>query len=86
MVNGKGAFINLRTVNEKSVRDLKGNLSAVEGVGDVPITVELKDGKSAAITPRNAYTCQIIKSTFFPSAKQLILSTDSSLTTAEREW
>ena len=41
-------FINLvRTVNEKSVRDPKGNLTTIEGIGDVPISVELNDGKIA---------------------------------------
>ena len=41
IVNHKEVFSNLRTVDEKSVRDPKGNFTAVEGVGDVPITVEL---------------------------------------------
>ena len=41
-------FINLvRTVNEKSVRDPKGNLTTIEGIDDVPITIELNDGKIA---------------------------------------
>ena len=36
-----------------SVKDPKGNLTAIEGVCDVPITVELKDGKSRAKFLRN---------------------------------
>ena len=36
----KDMFINLRTVNEKGVRDPKGNLAAIEEIGDVPITVK----------------------------------------------
>ena len=44
---------NLRTVDGKSVRDPKGNFTAVEGIGDVPITVELKDGKTTELILRN---------------------------------
>ena len=46
-------FINLRTVNEKDVRDPKGNLAAIEEIGDVPITVKLNDGKVAELILRN---------------------------------
>ena len=53
IVNQKDVFTNLRTVDEKSVRDPKGNFTAVEGIGDVPITVELKDGKTTELILRN---------------------------------
>ena len=35
IVNQKELFMNLHTVDEKSVRDPKGNLTAIEGIGDV---------------------------------------------------
>ena len=53
IVNKKEMFVNLRAVNEKSVRDPKGNLTAIEGIGDVPITVELNNGKMADLILRN---------------------------------
>ena len=53
IVNQKDVFTNLHTVDEKSVRDPKGNFTAVEGIGDVPITVELKDGKTTELILRN---------------------------------
>ena len=52
-MNLEDVSTNLRTVDEKSVRDSKGNFTAVEGIGDVPITVELKDGKTAELVLRN---------------------------------
>ena len=57
IVNQKDVFTNLRTVDEKSVRDPKGNFTAVEGIGDVPITVELKDGKTTELI--NSKKCVI---------------------------
>ena len=44
IVNQKELFMNLRTVDEKSVRDPKGNLTAMEGIGDVLITVQSNSG------------------------------------------
>ena len=49
----EGCIYKSNTVDEKSVRDSKGNFTAVEGIGDVPITVELKDGKTAELVLRN---------------------------------
>jgi hypothetical protein len=45
IINQYNVFENLRPCNEKNVRDPKGNLTPVEGIGDVPITGQLKDGK-----------------------------------------
>ena len=55
IVNKKEMFVNLRVVNEKSVRDPKGNLTAIEGIGVVPITVELNNGKMADLILRNVF-------------------------------
>ncbi len=53
IVNQKNVFENLRPCNEKSVTDPKGNQTAVEGIGDVPITVQLKDRKMSEMVLRN---------------------------------
>ena len=47
----RDAFTNLRTVDEKSVREPKGNFTAVEIIGDVPITVELIDVRNVLFVP-----------------------------------
>ena len=53
IVNLEDASINLRTVNEKNIRDPKENITAIKLVGDVPTTIELKDGKTVAVILRN---------------------------------
>jgi hypothetical protein len=69
--NQKDIFTNLHPVNEKSVRDPKGNFTAVEGIGDVPITVELKDGKIAELILRNVL--------YVPNYKVNLLSVDKAV-------
>ena len=53
IVNQKELFMNLRTVDEKSVRDPKGNLTAIEGIGDVLITVQSNSGNMVELILRN---------------------------------
>ena len=71
ILNQRSLFRNLRTANEKSVRDPKGNLTAVEEIGDVPITVQLKDGKMAELTLRNVL--------YVPNYKVNLLSVNKAI-------
>ena len=71
ILNQRSLFRNLRTANEKSVRDPNGNLTAVEGIGDVPITVQLKDGKMAELTLRNVL--------YVPNYKVNLLSVNKAI-------
>ncbi len=76
IVNQKNVFENLRPCNEKSVTDPKGNLTAVEGIGDVPITVQLKDRKMAEMVLRNVL--------YVPSYKVNLLSVDTAVSFGHR--
>ena len=67
---------NLRPCNEKSVRDPKGNLTPVEGIGDVPITVQLKDGKMAEMVLRNVL--------YVPSYEVNLLSVNTAVSFGHR--
>ena len=48
-----------KNVFKKSIRDSKGNLTPVKGIGDLPIQVQLKDGKMAemVITAKKCSLC-----------------------------
>ena len=76
IINQKNFFQNLRPHNEKSVRDPKGNLTPVEGIGDVPITVQLKDGKMAEMVLRNVL--------YIPSYQVNILSVKTAVSFGHR--
>ena len=71
IVNQKELFVNLRTVNEKSVRDPKGNLTAIEGIGNVPITVELNN--------RNVVELILRKVLYVPNYKVNLLSVNKAV-------
>ena len=76
IVNQKELFMNLRTVNEKSVRDPKGNLTAIEGIGNVPITVELNNGKVVELILRNVL--------YVPNYKVNLLSVNKAVNFGHR--
>ena len=53
IVTQKELFENLQPCSIKNVKDPKGNLTPVEGVGDVPVKLHLKDGKEEEMILRN---------------------------------
>ena len=71
IVYQREVFENLHPCNEKNVRDPKGSLSAVEGIGDVPITVQLKNEKKTKLCLRDVL--------YVPSYKVNLLSVDKAV-------
>ena len=53
IVTQKELFENLQPCSIRNVKDPKGNLTPVEGVGDVPVKLHLKDGKEEEMILRN---------------------------------
>ena len=53
IITQKDLFENLRPCSIKSVKDPKGNLTPVEGIGDVPVKLHLKNGKEEEMILRN---------------------------------
>ena len=53
IVTKKELFENLQPCSIRNVKDPKGNLTPVEGVGDVPVKLHLKDGKEEEMILRN---------------------------------
>ncbi|CAB4029723.1 Retrovirus-related Pol poly from transposon RE1, partial [Paramuricea clavata] len=45
IITQKELFENLQPCNIKNVKDPKGNFTPVEGIGDVPVKLHLKNGK-----------------------------------------
>jgi hypothetical protein len=76
IINQNNVFEKLRLCNEKSVRDPKGNLSPVEGIGDVPITVQLKDGKMAEMVLRNVLYVPSYEVNLLSVIQPLVLAID----------
>jgi hypothetical protein len=81
IINQNNVFANLRPCNEKSVRDPKGNLTPVEGIGNVQITVQLKDGKMAEMVLRN-----VLYVPSYEVSLLSVLSIDSYFTIVKQEW
>ena len=76
IVNQKELFMNLRTVDEKSVRDPKGNLTAIEGIGDVLITVQSNSGNMVDLILRNVL--------YVPNYKVCLLSVNKAVNFGHR--
>ena len=76
IINQNNVFENLCPCNEKSVRDPKGNLTPVEGIGDMPIKVQLKDGKMAEMILRNVL--------YVPSYEVNLLSVNTAVSFGHR--
>ena len=76
IMNLKELLMNLRTLNEKSVRDSKGNLTAMEGIGDVLITVQLNSGNMVELILRNVL--------YVPSYKVCLLSVNKAVNFGHR--
>ena len=76
IINQNNVFENLRPCNEKSVRDPKGNLTPVERIGDVPITVQLKNEKMAEMVLRNVL--------YVPSYEVNLLSVNTAVSFGHR--
>ena len=53
IITQKELFENLRPCNIKNVKDPKGNFTPVEGIGDVPVKLYLKNGKEEEMVLRN---------------------------------
>ena len=53
IVTQKELFENLQPCSVKNVKDPKGNLAPVEGIGDVPVKLHLKSGKEEEMVLRN---------------------------------
>ena len=49
----KGLFESLQPCSVKNFKDPKGNLTPVEGIGDVPVKLHLKNGKEEEMVLRN---------------------------------
>ena len=76
IVNQKELFMTLRTVDEKSVRDPKGNLTAIEGIGDVLITVQSNSGDMVELVLRNVL--------YVPNYKVCLLSVNKAVNFGHR--
>jgi hypothetical protein len=53
IITQKELFENLQPCSIKSVKDPKGNLTPVKGIGDVPVKLHLKNGKEEEMVLRN---------------------------------
>ena len=53
IINQKELFENLQPCSIKNFKDPKGNLTPVEGIGDVPVKLHLKNGKEEEMVLRN---------------------------------
>ena len=85
IVNQKELFMNLRTVNEKSVRDPKGNLTAIEGIGNVPMTIESSNGNIVCgINPEKCLVRAKLQSQ--PQATKHAVSINLFSMRAKQEW
>ena len=76
IVNQKELFMNLCTVDEKSIRDPKGNLTAIEGIGDVLITVQSNSGNMVELILRNVL--------YVPNYKVCLLSVNKAVNFGHR--
>ena len=55
IVTQKELFENLEPCSVKNVKDPKDNLTPVEGIGDVPVKLHLKNGKEEEMVLRNVF-------------------------------
>ena len=77
--------MNLRTVNEKSVRDPKGNLTAIKGIGNVPMTIESSNGNIVCgINPEKCLVRAKLQSQ--PQATKHAVSINLFSMKAKQEW
>ncbi|CAB3994020.1 Retrovirus-related Pol poly from transposon TNT 1-94 [Paramuricea clavata] len=53
IISQKELFENLQPCSIKNVKDPKGNFTPVEGIGDVPVKLHLKNGKEEEMVLRN---------------------------------
>ena len=53
IVTQKELFENVQPCSVKNVKDSKGNLTPVEGIGDIPVKLHLKNGKEEEMVLRN---------------------------------
>ncbi len=53
IITQKELFEKLQPCSIKNVKDPKGNLTPVEGIGDIPVKLQLKNGKEEEMVLRN---------------------------------